>query len=54
MADKLKPDGIRAISRATRRSAPANDLLPLVASLRGILKNADPEAYRKHLLRKYQ
>ena len=29
------------------------DLPPITASLRGILKNADPEAYRKHLVRKY-
>jgi hypothetical protein len=29
------------------------DLPPLVASLRGILKTADTEAYRKHLVRKY-
>jgi hypothetical protein len=29
------------------------DLPPLVASLRGILKKADREDYRKHLVRKY-
>ena len=33
-------------------SQPA-DLPPIAASLAGILKNADPEAYRKHLIRKY-
>jgi hypothetical protein len=29
------------------------DLPPLVASLRGVLKGVDTEAYRKHLARKY-
>ena len=29
------------------------DLPPIVASLCGILKGSDPEAYRKHLVRKY-
>jgi hypothetical protein len=31
----------------------ATDLPPVIASLRGILKNADTDAYRKHLVRKY-
>ena len=31
----------------------AEDLPPLVASLRGILKGADAQAYRKHVVRKY-
>jgi hypothetical protein len=31
----------------------ATDLPPVIASLRGILKGADTEAYRKHLVRKY-
>jgi hypothetical protein len=31
----------------------AVDLPPLVTSLRGILKKADTEAYRKHLAGKY-
>ena len=31
----------------------AADLPPLVASLRGVLKGVDAEAYRKHLARKY-
>jgi hypothetical protein len=29
------------------------ELPPVIASLRGILKGADTEAYRKHLVRKY-
>jgi hypothetical protein len=29
------------------------ELAPLVASLRGVLKNADRGAYRQHLARKY-
>ena len=29
------------------------DVPPLVSSLRGTLKNANPEDYRKHLVRKY-
>jgi hypothetical protein len=33
--------------------APPAELPPLVASLRGVLDKADPEAYRKHLVRKY-
>ena len=33
--------------------APPTELPPLVASLRGILKNTDTETYRKHLVRKY-
>jgi uncharacterized protein DUF6364 len=31
----------------------AADLPPLVSSLRGKLKHANPEDYRKHLVRKY-
>ncbi len=44
-------------TRRTRRKTPALakrvPTSPIVASLRGILKNADPEAYRKHLIQKY-
>jgi hypothetical protein len=35
------------------QQAPPTDLPPVVASLRGILKDAGPDAYRKHLVRKY-
>ena len=32
----------------------ATDLPPMVRSLRGILKKADPGAYKKHLIEKYR
>jgi len=32
----------------------AEKLPPVVKSLRGILKSADPADYRRHLLRRYQ
>jgi hypothetical protein len=40
------------LASISEEPAPA-DLPPMVASLRGILKNTDTEAYRKHLVRKY-
>ena len=38
---------------ASLGSPPASRQAPVLRSLRGILKNADPEVYRKHLARKY-
>jgi hypothetical protein len=32
---------------------PAQDLPPILRSLRGILKKGDPEDYKKHLTEKY-
>jgi hypothetical protein len=49
MAARRKPNEDRPVA-----PPPATDLPPVVASLRGILKNADPEAYRKHLVLKYR
>ena len=40
------------LASISEEAAPA-DLPPVVASLRGTLKKADPDAYRKHLVRKY-
>ena len=33
---------------------PSNTATPVLRSVRGLLKKADPEAYRKHLAAKYR
>jgi hypothetical protein len=41
------------LSTVTAKS-PAEKFPPVVKSLKGILKSADPAGYRRHILRKYQ
>ena len=44
---------VEAYLSSISEQAPPSGLPPVVASLRGILKKVDTEAYRKHLVRKY-
>ncbi len=41
------------LDTVTRKAAGEAPETPVLNSLRGILKGADPDAYRKHLLKKY-
>jgi len=53
MAAKRTRSKHPAAKRVSASHPEATGLPPVVASLRGILKKADPEAYRKHLIKKY-
>jgi hypothetical protein len=44
---------VEAYLDSVTRPAPIDEKTPVLNALRGILKGADPDAYKKHLVKKY-